>query len=247
MKLNKYKITIEYLGTAFSGWQRQNNAISVQQILEDSIYKLTAEKTILYVAGRTDAGVHAIGQVAHFTLKKNIEPFILQRAINHLSRPYPISIIESVRIDDDFHARFSSIKRHYIYRIINRSSKLVLNLGRAWHITQKLNIESMQLASTYLIGKHDFTSFRGSGCMANSPIRTLSHINIIKNNDEIIFEVSAQSFLYHMVRNIVGSLVYVGIGKWSPEHIQTILKAKSRSSAGPTAPPDGLYFLKSEY
>ncbi len=243
----RYKITIEYLGTGFAGWQRQRNALSVQELLEDAIYHFAHERVILHVAGRTDAGVHAIAQVAHFDLEKQFNPSQIIHAINHFTKSMAVCVIDCEQVSSDFQARFSAIKRHYLYRIINRKAQVAIEFGRVWWIRQPIIVDAMRNASAYLIGLHDFTSFRAANCQAKSPIKTLSEINITKNNDEIRFEVSAPSFLYHMVRNIVGSLVYVGVGKWDAEYIKTILETRSREKAGPTAPPEGLYFSRVDY
>ncbi|AAU04300.1 tRNA pseudouridine(38-40) synthase TruA [Rickettsia typhi] len=243
----RYKITIEYLGTHFSGWQRQAGVLSVQQILEEAIYKFSGEQVTLFGSGRTDAGVHAIGQIAHFDLSKYLEPYKIIKAINYFVRPYAVGVWNCELVSNNFHARFSATSRHYIYRIVNRTYPSVIDLNRVWWISAPLDVLAMQQAATYLLGKHDFTSFRSSSCQSKSPIKTLTEINIIKEYEEIKLYLSAPSFLHYMVRNIVGSLVLVGKNIWQVEQIKNVLDAKDRKVAGPTAPAFGLYFIKAEY
>ena len=243
----RYKIIIEYDGTKFAGWQRQLAAPSVQQAIEEAIEKFSGEIVVVHAAGRTDAGVHALGQVAHFDLDKHFPPDIIQRAINHFLRLDKIVITEAQEVDNDFHARFSAVKRYYEYVIINRKAPLALELDKAWHIRDYLDVEKMQEAANILIGKHDFTSFRASQCQANSPVKTLDEIKVFTQGQKVIFSLKATSFLHHMVRNIVGSLKLVGVGKWEVEQMAKALAAKNRSEAGPTAPACGLYFTKVEY
>lgn len=244
----RYKIIIEYVGTNFVGWQFQANGISVQQILEDAIFALAKVRTIVTAAGRTDAGVHALGQVAHFDLAKYYEPRKLMQSLNHFTMQYAAAILKCEIVSFDFHARFSATMRHYVYKIINRDARLVIDMERAWLVKKALNIDAMRESSAYLIGNHDFTSYRARHCQASSPIRTLSQIDIVRNgDDQVHLYFAARSFLYHMVRNIVGSLVLVGISKWKPDDIKTVLDARSRRACGPTAPARGLYFLKVDY
>jgi tRNA pseudouridine38-40 synthase len=244
----RYKLKIEYLGTGLSGWQRQNEVPSIQQILENAIHKFSNESAVLYGAGRTDAGVHALGQVAHFDLEKYYDPYRIMEAINFFVRPHAIVVIDCVLVDSNFHARFSAIARHYIYRIINRPGGLVIDNDRAWWIKKLyIDIGLMEEASSHLIGNHDFTSFRSKSCQAKSPIKTLSQLRIEKNCEEIRFYLSAPSFLHHMVRNIVGSLVLVGVNKWKPHDIKRAMDAKCRTAAGVKAPACGLYFAKVDY
>jgi tRNA pseudouridine38-40 synthase len=246
--MTRYKIIIEYDGSLFCGWQRQENAFSIQEAIENAIFDLSKERVLVYAAGRTDAGVHAFGQVAHFDLEKLYPPERIIGALNFYLRNYDISILDCEIISQDFHSRFSAKSRSYIYKIINRSSKLSLDRNKAWLIKTNLDISAMQKAASYLIGKHDFSSFRAKGCVANSPIRSITEIIVTSdNNQNIQIYVKAPSFLYHMVRNIVGSLVMVGKGDWNPEYILEILAAKERSKAGPTAPACGLYFLEATY
>lgn len=245
--LYRYKITVEYLGTGFAGWQRQANVMSIQQILEDGVYQFTGEKILIHAAGRTDAGVHAIGQVAHFDLSKLMPTYKVVQAINHFVRVYNVGVTSCELVNEDFHARFSALKRHYVYRIINRSGPLIIDQNRAWWIKQPLDISSMQKGAAYLIGHHDFSTFRSKDCQATSPIKTLSQLIITQENQEIRLYFSAPSFLHNMVRNIVGSLVLVGRNIWNDTNIQKALEAKRREEAGVKAPPSGLYFLKVDY
>ncbi len=245
--LHRYKITIEYLGTNLAGWQRQANALSIQEILEEAIFKFSGEKVTLYAAGRTDAGVHALAQVAHFDLLKFHAPYTVMQAINHFTKHHPVGVVACEQVSEDFHARFSARARHYRYRVINRSGKVVLDLDRAWWIRPTLNVKQMQEGAKYLLGNHDFTSFRATHCQAKSPIKTLSQLDIERVGAEINFYLSAPSFLHHMVRNIVGTLTLVGLGKWQANDVKLALEAKKREAAGITAPAGGLYFTKVDY
>ena len=244
----RYKLTIEYDGSDFAGWQRQADAPSIQQSIEGAIEKFTDEPPIrLHTAGRTDSGVHAIAQVAHFDMQKDMQAIKVMGAINQHVKPAKIAIIKCEIKDDDFHARFSAKKRYYKYRIINRRAPLALEDGRAWFVPKKLDIQKMQQAADYLIGTHDFTSLRDSQCQSNSPVKTMDEIKIIRDGELIEIYVSAKSFLHHMVRNITGTLKDVGEARYQPEYIQEILAACNRSAAGPTAPACGLYFMKVDY
>lgn len=247
MSNNRYKITLEYLGKGYCGWQRQKEVLSLQQVVEDAIFSFTKEKVSLIVAGRTDAGVNAYAQVAHFDLKKEYEPKKLMHSINHFSRPHTIGVIKAEKVNMEFHARFGANARHYVYKILNRSSVNIINQDLQYHVRSILDINEMQEGANYLLGRHDFSSFRASECQSSSPIRTLDKINIVRNGDNIEIYFSALSFLHHMVRNIVGSLVMVGVGKWKATKIQDILNAKDRRAAGATAPANGLYFLGVDY
>jgi tRNA pseudouridine38-40 synthase len=243
----RYKIILEYIGLGYCGWQRQKDLLSFQQIIEDAIFSFSKEKVGLSVAGRTDAGVNAYGQVAHFDLQKHYDPKKLIRSINHFSRPHTIGVIQAEEVSDIFHARFSAKSRHYVYKILNRPYISIIEKDLKLWVRHDLDIEKMQEAANFLLGKHDFSSFRASECQANSPIRTLDRLKIIRNGHDIEIQVSALSFLHHMVRNIVGSLIMVGSGKWQPIKIKHILESKDRRFAGTTAPAHGLYFLKVEY
>lgn len=249
----RYKLIIEYHGGYFCGWQRQKDAPSVQQTIERALKPLLIdnEEPVLYCAGRTDTGVHALAQVAHVDLSRNMDGYKLLKALNYYLKDAWVKIIDCQNLglasESDFHARFSCTERSYRYRIVNRLSPLAIEHGLAWQVDYDLNAKKMHDAAQNLIGKHDLTSFRAAGCQANSPIRTIDEVSVIRQNDEVIFFIRAQSFLYHQVRNIVGSLVYVGKGKWTAEDFKQILDAKNRTLAGPTAPAEGLYFVKAKY
>lgn len=247
----RYKITIEYDGTNTLGWQRQLDGPSIQEYLETAICRLDKHQQNIFVqgAGRTDCGVHALAQVAHFDISREIEGWRLRDAINfHLrSQNAPVVVIEAEQVDDSFNARFSAKGRAYIYRILNRRSPSALNTNRVWWVPVSLDIQKMQQGASYLLGHHDFSSFRASACQAKSPLKTLDKLEICKQGDEIIFCIEAKSFLHHQVRNMVGTLKMVGDGSISPEKIKEILTAKDRKSAGPTAPACGLYLSKVWY
>lgn len=245
----RYKITIEYDGTNLLGWQKQNEGVSVQYYLEEAIKGFSHQEVEVIGAGRTDAGVHAIAQVAHFDLDTSMDEFHLQEALNARLRilDAPVSVLDVQIVNDDFHARFSATHRGYIYRILNRRAPTVLEKNRVWVVGYPLDVEKMREGAKYLLGNHDFSSFRGAGCQAKSPIKTLDKIDIIVNKDEIDFIVEAKSFIYHQVRNMVGTLKCVGDGKLNPEDVKIILEKKDRRFAGPTAPACGLYLNKIIY
>jgi len=245
--MHRYKITLEYLGAGYCGWQRQKESLSFQQIIEDAIFSFSKEPVTLIVSGRTDAGVNAYAQVAHFDLEKQYDARRLMHSINHFVRPHTIGIIAAEEVSLEFNARFSAKARHYVYKILNRNAVNIINNGLQCSVRQDLNVADMQRAANYLLGHHDFSSFRASRCQATSPIRTLDKIEITKHGDNIEIHVSALSFLHHMVRNIVGNLLLVGTGEWKPEKIKEILEARDRNAAGPTAPAEGLYFLRVDY
>lgn len=243
----RYKIAVEYDGSNFVGWQRQRNGLSVSEVIEIAIFKFSGNKVDLFGSGRTDKGVHAISQIAHFDLNKLYEPEKVISAINFYLNNYAVAISDCQLVDADFHARFSAKERHYVYKILNRKSKPILDKNRVWWIRSPLDIEKMRIAASYLEGLHDFSSFRASGCQSSSPVKTINKIVLRQRDDYVEIFVSAPSFLYHMVRNIVGSLVKVGLGQWHPEKIEEILLAKNRSLAAATAPAEGLYFLSTDY
>lgn len=244
----RFKITIEYDGTNYAGWQRQPDQISIQEIIENALEKSFNKKIEIFASGRTDAGVHAFGQIAHFDLDKNIGEFQLMMSINqNIGFNHPISITNCEIVADDFNARFHAKLRSYQYKIINRRAKLALDVNRVWQIPKEIDIKKMQEASKYLIGKHDFSSFRDSECQSQNPIRTIKDIKITKIDDLITIDVSAKSFLHHMVRNIVGTLFYVGKDKITVKDVEKILKAKDRTLSGPNAPACGLYFMEVQY
>lgn len=245
--MTRYALTIEYDGTPFVGWQRQANGSSVQESLEGALKALSGEHIIVHGAGRTDAGVHAIGQVAHIDVSKNWRIDRLRDALNAHLKPDPIAILYIREVNSDFEARFSAIRRHYRYIIENRRSPLTLALQRAWHVKGPLNAELMHNAAQQLIGRHDFTTFRASECQANSPIRTLERCDVRRLGDRIEIDVSARSFLHSQVRSMAGSLEHVGSGKWAVEELVSALESCDRCRCGQVAPPHGLYLMAVDY
>ncbi|MDC0057298.1 tRNA pseudouridine(38-40) synthase TruA [Alphaproteobacteria bacterium] len=243
----KYKITVEYAGTDFVGWQRQQNGPSIQSSIEDAIKKITSETVNVYGAGRTDSGVHAKGQVAHFTISKKFSSDSIRDGINQHLRPLPIAVLEANKVNENFHARFCAQLRNYEYLIINRRSPLTIYKNQAWGVFKQLNISEMKEAALNFIGKHDFNAFRSVDCQATSSIKTIQSCSVEKNDQYIIINVGAKSFLHSQVRIIAGTLVDVGKGKISPAEINKIIENKDRSKAGATAPAHGLYLLKVEY
>ena len=243
----RYRLTLEYDGGPFVGWQRQDNGPSVQGAVEDAIEKLSGERVTVTGAGRTDAGVHALGQVAHFDLEKSFEPGKVRDALNYYLRPDPVVVLESAVADSEFHARFSATARHYLFRILNRRSPPALEEGRVWHVSPKLDAEAMHAAAQFLIGQHDFTTFRAAECQAQSPVKTLDRLDVSRRADEIHIEASARSFLHHQIRSFAGTLKLVGEGKWTPGDVADALAAKDRARCGPVSPPDGLYLVRVDY
>jgi tRNA pseudouridine38-40 synthase len=243
----RYRLTIEYDGGPFAGWQRQENGPSVQAAIEAAIFKLSGERVTVTGAGRTDAGVHAFGQVAHFDLEKEFAADKVRDALNHHVKPAPIAVLDVAIAAPDFHARFSATARHYFYRILCRRSPPALERGRVWHITRDLDAETMHAGAQLLIGQHDFTTFRSSECQAKSPVKTLDKLDVRRAGDEIHIEAQARSFLHNQVRSMVGSLKLVGEGKWRPREMQAALQARDRARCGPVAPPDGLYLVRVDY
>ena len=245
----RYKLTIEYDGTSLLGWQRQLDGPSVQQYLEEILFKLNGFHREIVSAGRTDAGVHALGQVAHIDLEREMEPWKIREAFNGnlQAAEVPVSVLAVEAVDANFNARFSAKKRAYIYRILNRRAPSPLLHNRVWWVPRPLDIEFMRQGAQYLLGHHDFSSFRAAACQAKSPIKTLDKLDITSQGEEVIFNVEARSFLHHQVRNFVGTLKLVGEGRLTPEDVKRILEAKNRSAAGPTAPASGLYLAKVEY
>ena len=245
----RYKAVVEYDGTTLLGWQKQLDGPSAQEFLEKAIFDFCGQNTEVYGAGRTDAGVHALAQVAHFDLNSPIDTFRIREAMNaHLRElEAPVSVLSIKAVDDDFNARFSAQGRSYIYRITNRRSPLILDKYRSWWVYVPLDVEKMRQAAEYLLGHHDFSSFRASKCQAKSPLKTLDVFEITQKDEEITCYVKAKSFLHHQVRNMVGTLKMVGDGHLNPEDIKSILEAKDRSAAGPTAPAHGLYLKEIFY
>lgn len=245
--MSRFKIIIEYEGRGFVGWQRQENGPSVQQAIEEAIARFCGEAVTVFGAGRTDAGVHALGQVAHFDIGRDASPKTVRDAINYHLKPARIAVVNAERVSQDFHARFSARERSYLYRITNRRARPALDRGRTWWVPTPLDETLMAKAARELIGRHDFTSFRASICQAASPIKTLDALGVARDGDEIRLEARARSFLHHQVRNMVGTLKLVGEGKWTGDTVRKALEARDRDSAGPTAPAEGLYLVEVKY
>lgn len=239
--MKRFKLIIEYDGTSFVGWQKQEGLLSVQGVLEECLLDFLGEPTPVWGSGRTDAGVHATGQVAHMDIQKNYTPFSIQGALNKRLRDIPISIVAVEEVSSDFHARFSAISRSYEYKILNQRMPSALDRHRAWWVIRPLSVEAMRDGAQYLLGHHDFSSFRNSHCQASSPYRTLDELSIEKRENFILIKTRARSFLHNQVRNMVGTLKRVGEGYWQPEKVKEILEAQDRRAAGPTAPACGLY------
>jgi tRNA pseudouridine38-40 synthase len=245
--MTRYRLTVEYDGAPFVGWQRQNEGASVQGALEDAIEKLSAQRVTVTGAGRTDAGVHAYAQVAHFDLEKDFEPGKVRDALNYYLRPAPVVVLDAAVATSEFHARFSATGRHYLYRILNRRGPPALDDGKVWHVSPKLNAAAMHEAAQALVGQHDFTTFRAAECQAQSPVKTLDRLDVSQRGEEIHIEASARSFLHHQIRSFTGTLKLVGEGKWQPNDVAKALAARDRSACGPVAPPDGLYLVRVDY
>jgi tRNA pseudouridine38-40 synthase len=243
----RYKLLIEYDGAPFVGWQLQHNGISVQGVLMAAVSKFCGESVHVQGAGRTDAGVHALGQVAHIDLAKPWDTDTIRDAINAHLRPHPVAVLVAERVADDFDARFSARQRHYVYRIVNRRPDLTLEAGRAWRVPRTLDVAAMHEAAQRLVGRHDFTTFRAAECQAKSPVKTLDRLDAERDGDEVRVHASARSFLHHQVRSMVGSLVQVGEGRWSVDDLARALAARDRDACGPVAPPDGLYLVRVDY
>jgi len=243
----RFKLTIEYNGGPYAGWQRSPSHPSVQGALEDAVEKLTGVRSDVIGAGRTDSGVHATGQVAHVDIEKPFEPSRLTEALNAHLRPHPISVLSAEEATPEFHARFDAVNRAYTYEVINRRAPLALDKGRAWRVGRPLDVPAMDAAAQALCGKHDFTTFRDSACQAKSPIKTLDIARVEGMDDQIIFHFEARSFLHRQVRSMVGTLAEVGLGKMSIQDVADALAAADRSRCGPVAPPDGLYLIRVDY
>jgi len=239
--MTRFKLTLEYDGVAFVGWQRQDNGPSVQQALEEAIQRFCGETVDCFAAGRTDAGVHALGQVVHFDLQRETATDTVRDALNFHLKPASVSILKAEAVGADFHARFSAKARLYLYRIVNRRAPLVIERGRAWLVAAPLDAGAMHTAAQLLVGHHDFSSFRASLCQADSPMKTLDVLDVTRLDEEVRIAARARSFLHHQVRNMVGTLKLVGEGKWTKDDVARALAARNRSAAGPTAPAEGLY------
>ncbi len=251
----RYKLWIEYDGTPYAGWQKQSDRPSVQEAIEEAVFKFCGERAEVTGAGRTDAGVHAVGQVGHVDIGKELDPFRVMQGINFHLFAVPqgetstnrIAITKAERVSDEFHARFSATRRHYLYRIISRRARLALEAGRAWHVIEPLDADAMHQAAQHLVGHHDFTTFRDTECQAKSPEKTLEALDVKRLGNEIHITARARSFLHHQVRIMAGTLVQVGKGRWTEHDVAEALAAKDRRKAGPTAPPEGLYLLGVDY
>ncbi|MBP1851320.1 tRNA pseudouridine(38-40) synthase TruA [Rhizobium halophytocola] len=245
----RFRLTVEYDGTPYVGWQRQDNGASAQGALEKAVLSLTGETVSIRGAGRTDSGVHAVGQVAHVDLSRDWAPYKLRNALNaHLAQAREaVCVVDAFSVADDFDARFSAIRRHYLYRIISRPSRLVLERNRAWWVSKELDHEQMHAAAQQLVGHHDFTTFRSVHCQAHSPVRTLDRLDVSRNGDLIEIRATAQSFLHNQIRSFAGTLKMAGEGRMSVDDVKAALEARDRSACGPVAPPEGLYFMKVEY
>jgi len=243
----RYRLLIEYDGAPFSGWQIQADRLTVQGALTAAVTALTGEETLVQGAGRTDAGVHARGQIAHVDLARAWETDTIRDALNAHLRPHPVAVLAAERVGDDFNARTSAIKRHYRYVIVNRRPDLTLERGQAWRIPRRLDDAAMHAAAQRLVGKHDFTTFRSTECQAKSPVKTLDRLDVVREGDRVIVLASARSFLHNQVRSMVGSLAMVGDGKWSADDLAAALAARDRTACGQVAPPDGLYLMQVDY
>ena len=245
--MTRWRLTIEYDGTPFMGWQRQDHGPSVQQALEEAAERMTGEKAAFISAGRTDAGVHALAMSAHVDLEKTLTPHRLREGLNALLRPRPVAVLKAEEVADDWHARFSCVGRRYLYHVLNRRAPPALDSNRVWHIAQKLNVAAMQKGALHLVGRHDFTTFRSVHCQSDSPVKTLDRLEVEVAGEEVRIHAAARSFLHHQVRSMVGCLALVGRGQWSPDDMRRALDAKDRAALGLNAPPHGLYFVKALY
>ena len=243
----RYKLTIEYDGGPFVGWQRQTNGRSVQQAIEEALKRLTGADITIRGAGRTDTGVHAMGQMAHFDLKAEWTGDKLREGLNAHLRPESIAVLLAEIVPESFDARRSAIKRHYRYRILMRRAPPVLDQGRVWHVARPLDAVAMHRAAQRLLGTHDFTTFRSTECQAKSPVRTLDRLDVVKHGDELLVDAVARSFLHNQVRSLVGSLKLIGEGRWTGDDLQHALEARDRTASGPVAPSGGLYLMRVEY
>lgn len=245
--MTRWRLTVEFDGRPFMGWQRQDHGPSVQQALEEAIDRMTGEQTAVHAAGRTDAGVHALAMAAHVDVAKALTEHRLREGMNALVRPHPISVTAVEPVADDWHARFSCIGRKYLYRILNRRAPPALDRGRVWHIAVPLDVDAMAEGAAMLVGQHDFTTFRSVHCQSDSPVKTLDRLDVKRVGNEIHIEAAARSFLHHQVRSMVGCLTLVGRGQWKPDHIRGALEARDRAELGLNAPAEGLYFVGATY
>lgn len=249
--MGRFALKIEYDGATFSGWQKQPNRPSVQGAIETALAKIEPGEHNIAAAGRTDAGVHALGQVAHCDLQKDWDPFRLSEALNFHLKPAPVSIVDCAAVDNEFHARFSATARHYTFRLVARRAPLTFGVGQFWRVSNRLDLGAMQAGADMLLGTHDFTTFRSTTCQAKSPVKTLDRLTIERIEQpeavEFRFDVRARSFLHNQVRSFVGTLERVGAGAWTPEDVKTALRARNRAACGPVCPPQGLYLAHVVY
>ncbi|HJS41386.1 MAG TPA: tRNA pseudouridine(38-40) synthase TruA [Sphingomicrobium sp.] len=245
--MTRWKLTLEWDGTPFMGWQRQDHGPSVQAALERAALAMTGETVTAHAAGRTDAGVHALAMAAHVDIAKEVTPHRLREGLNALLRPDPVAVLAAEPVADDWHARFSCVGRRYLYRIANRRAPLTLDARRAWRIGPPLDLAAMREGASYLVGRHDFTTFRSVQCQSDSPVKTLDVLTVEREEEEIHIRAEARSFLHHQVRSMTGCLALVGLGRWPPEDIRKALEAKDRAALGLNAPPEGLYFVEARY
>jgi tRNA pseudouridine38-40 synthase len=245
--VTRWKLTVEYDGGPFMGWQRQDHGPSVQRALEEALERMTGERASFTAAGRTDAGVHALAMAAHVDIARDLTPHRLREGLNALLRPNPVSVLAVESVADDWHARFSCLGRRYRYRILSRRAPPALDRGRVWHIAAALDAEAMSEGAAMLVGRHDFTTFRSAHCQSDSPVKTLDRLEVSRVGEEIHIEAAARSFLHHQVRSMVGCLAMVGRGQWQPQDIAKALEARDRAALGLNAPPQGLYFVEALY
>ena len=245
--MTRWRLTIEFDGGPFMGWQRQDHGPSVQETLEQALFRMTGELATLHAAGRTDAGVHALAMAAHVDLTKHLTEHRLREGLNALVRPQPVSVLAVDPVADGWHARFSCIGRRYLYRILNRRPPPALDRGKVWHVPVPLDAVAMAEAAGHLVGLHDFTTFRSVACQSKSPVKTLDSLTVEQVGEEIHIRAAARSFLHHQVRSMVGCLALVGRGRWTPTDVKKALEAKDRQALGLNAPPEGLYFVEAVY
>jgi tRNA pseudouridine38-40 synthase len=245
--VTRFRLTVEFDGRPFMGWQRQAHGPSVQQAIEEAVTAITGEEAVLHAAGRTDAGVHALAMAAHVDIEKEIAPFRLSEGLNARLRPLPVSVLRAEAVAQDWHARFSCVGRRYVYRIVNRRAPLALEAGKAWQVAVPLDADAMDEAAKCLVGLHDFTTFRSAHCQSDSPVKTLDRLDVVRRGDVVEVHAAARSFLHHQVRSMVGCLQLVGRGKWTADDLEAALAARDRAALGYNAPPDGLYFVEALY
>ena len=245
--MTRWRLTVEYDGGLFMGWQRQEHGPSVQQTLEEALERMTGERSQFIAAGRTDAGVHALAMPTHVDVMKSLTPHRLREGLNALVRPHPISVLEAEQVPHDWHARFSCMGRRYLYRILNRRAPPALDSGRVWHVAVPLDVDAMAEGARHLVGRHDFTTFRSAQCQSDSPVKTLDALEVSRDGEEMHVKAAARSFLHHQVRSMVGCLAMVGRGQWSPDDMRKALEARDRNALGFNAPPHGLYFVEAIY